>query len=46
MKAPHRPNYFGLLPSSPSPQAEGLFALKEKEIQNLKYCYLVPFTQL
>lgn len=46
MKAPHRSNYFGLLPWSPPLQAEGLLSLKEKEIQSLKYCYLVTFTQL
>lgn len=46
MKAPHRSNYFGLLPSSPPPQAEVLLAFTEKEIQSLKYYYLVPFTQL
>lgn len=46
MKAPYWSNYFGLLPSLPAPQAEDLLALKEKEIQSLKYCYLVHFTQL
>lgn len=42
MKAPHRTNYFGLLPSSPAPQAEGLLALKEKEIE-LKILLPCPF---
>lgn len=44
MKAPHRPNFFGLFPPSPPPRVEVLLPLKEKEIQSLKYCYLVPFT--